>query len=578
MERNHSANYLPFFFMLTAVICVIFICPRTIYAYSSDIRIGLESKYKDVDSVKITAKTIEVGYDKGIAGYIKGSGSFTAEVVNDGFVKYNESYNDFDAANAAAVSKKSAGVNAIAALVENGKWTVYARSSNPSSDAARLGGIAMQPNTRRVQISDNGNALMVFENALGFGQLNDADSETTALGTQKYRGHIELNRHTGKRITVVNVVTLDEYLYSVIPSEFPSKWSNEAMKAQVVATRSYTVTRLGVHKELGYDICDTTNCQVYLGAGNEAATTTQAVKDTTGQILIHNGGAINAVYFSSSGGVTDDSENVWANAEPYLRSVKEITEFEPKQWTRTFTLSELTDLANKNKANIGSVQGVSITTSDNGRVQSMTLTGSSGNKTYKKEEIRSFFSPSAGGMLESRNFRLAGYPAPNITQVQSTGAPQGTPTTVTQGSAQSTSAGLYATNGTQTVSLQANGLYVVNSFSQIVQISGGIAVDKSGNSVDIATAANAAAQQAGTQNTGAQSSGAISATVSGTYTAPTGGSGTQSVSGKNVVLTGNGWGHGVGMSQRGAEGMAQMGYNYMQILQHYYTGTQIQQL
>ena len=137
-----------------------------------------------------------------------------------------------------------------------------------------------------------------------------------------YRGFIEVKLNSSGQLTVVNVVTLDDYLKGVVPAElapsvFPEK---EAIKAQALAARTYVLKRYGEFEEDGYDICATPACQVYGGFGVEHRMSSDAVDETTNEVLTFDGNLIEALYTSTCGGRTENSENVFSFAHPYLVS------------------------------------------------------------------------------------------------------------------------------------------------------------------------------------------------------------------------------------------------------------------
>lgn len=119
-----------------------------------------------------------------------------------------------------------------------------------------------------------------------------------------------------------NEVGLEDYVCGVLGSEAYASWPLEALKANAVAIRSYTLYSLGKHGT--FDLCDTIHCQVYRGLPEEAVFRT-AVTATAGEILRWQGAPINAVYHSSSGGRTRNNEEVWVGTPlPYLRSVEDF--------------------------------------------------------------------------------------------------------------------------------------------------------------------------------------------------------------------------------------------------------------
>lgn len=120
------------------------------------------------------------------------------------------------------------------------------------------------------------------------------NNDVVNLTKSKYRGEIAMYVNNST-ITPINFVDMEQYLYSVVPSEMPGSWSVEALKAQSVAARTYTTSSLGKHGV--YDLCDTVHCQSYNGINNEYPNSTTAVQGTAGKRLYSNNKLIDAVYF-----------------------------------------------------------------------------------------------------------------------------------------------------------------------------------------------------------------------------------------------------------------------------------------
>ncbi|MDD5080157.1 MAG: SpoIID/LytB domain-containing protein [Candidatus Omnitrophica bacterium] len=137
---------------------------------------------------------------------------------------------------------------------------------------------------------------------------------------RSYRGQIEVNVIPAG-LSVINKVSLEEYLYSVVPSEMPASWPKEALKAQAIAARSEALTKLGRHKNEGFDFCPEVHCQVYAGVENESPNTNQVVDETRGLFLTYKGKPVDAIYSSCCGGNTQD--NIFSSKEdfPYLCGV-----------------------------------------------------------------------------------------------------------------------------------------------------------------------------------------------------------------------------------------------------------------
>lgn len=166
------------------------------------------------------------------------------------------------------------------------------------------------------------------------------------VGDRSYRGVIEIFGNARHTLTVVNELPLEDYLLGVVPNELsPATFGQlEALKAQAVAARTYAVKNLGQSKQDGYDICDTDACQVYMGAGTEDPASTDAVHDTSGIVATYNGQPITALYSSTCGGRTESAENIFDEKLPYLVSVScEYKHPEPKPFSSTRVISDYED-------------------------------------------------------------------------------------------------------------------------------------------------------------------------------------------------------------------------------------------
>lgn len=149
-------------------------------------------------------------------------------------------------------------------------------------------------------------------------------------GSTGYRGSFEISKVDG-RLLIVNELLLEEYLYDVVPSEMPSSYGIEALKAQAVCARSYAYNQIlyNGYAQYGAHVDDSVSYQVY---HNVASTdeTVRAVKETCGQVAMYEDGVIDAYYYSTSCGVTTDA-GIWESAEekPYIAShtVNEANEY-----------------------------------------------------------------------------------------------------------------------------------------------------------------------------------------------------------------------------------------------------------
>jgi stage II sporulation protein D len=200
-----------------------------------------------------------------------------------------------------------------------------------------------------------------------------------------YRGRVLLVPDAGG-LTAINWVELEEYLYSVLGGEMPTSWPQEALKAQAVAARSYALYRREKSQTSLYDVDGTTASQVYKGLAAEAVSTQTAVNSTRGQVLVYGNRVIEAVFHSSSGGQTENVENVWQNPLPYLRSVPDFDQDAPVfRWSETLSLEQF----QQRVTGIGRLQSaVAESTSPTGRIMTMRLQGSEGSRVLTGNELR----------------------------------------------------------------------------------------------------------------------------------------------------------------------------------------------
>ena len=156
------------------------------------------------------------------------------------------------------------------------------------------------------------------------------------INGRPYPGKIELR--PGNAVGFFNHTGLEDYVAGVLAGEVYAHWAPAALQAIAVAVRSYTLFNLNRHGE--FDFCDQVHCQKYLGLPHDPAFSS-AVGATRGEVLTWEGRVINAVYHASSGGFTQNNEDVWeGEALPYLRGVEDFDQNGEKyHWQESFFFS-----------------------------------------------------------------------------------------------------------------------------------------------------------------------------------------------------------------------------------------------
>ena len=190
----------------------------------------------------------------------------------------------------------------------------------------------------------------------------EARSGTLRVEGRLYRGTIEVHRTAAGRVTAIDELPLEQYLYGVIKGEIDPHWPPEAVKAQAVAARTLAVERIEeAHAAVtGYDLAATTDAQVYLGVAGEDPAAIAAVDATRGLLVTYDGRPIFAAYHSNSGGHTEDSENVWGTAYPYLRGVADPYAMSAPgvSWTAAVALSTLASSLTRGGVPVSALDGV----------------------------------------------------------------------------------------------------------------------------------------------------------------------------------------------------------------------------
>jgi stage II sporulation protein D len=149
------------------------------------------------------------------------------------------------------------------------------------------------------------------------------------LGTATFRGAIAVQKGSSGKLQAIDAVGLEDYLRGVVPSEMPSSWPAEALKAQAVAARSYALAQRATGRE--YDLYADTRSQVYLGVSAEKPSTSAGIDATAGRVLLYKGQVATALFSSSSGGRTAAQAEAFAGAKgaDYLVSVDDPYDASP---------------------------------------------------------------------------------------------------------------------------------------------------------------------------------------------------------------------------------------------------------
>ncbi|MBO4326562.1 MAG: SpoIID/LytB domain-containing protein [Clostridia bacterium] len=171
------------------------------------------------------------------------------------------------------------------------------------------------------------------------------------LSAARYRGYFDVHRYQGGKLVLVNDVDVEDYTLSVVPAEMISgsasswSWRKEGLKAQAILSRTsaYTYVISGKMTQYGFHMDDTTNYQVYGGYTNssgepgETNNTTMATRETAGLVLSYKGSIVEEVFYhSNSGGYTESPDAVWGGEQEIFVAIPDPWTV-PALWTREYT-------------------------------------------------------------------------------------------------------------------------------------------------------------------------------------------------------------------------------------------------
>ena len=340
-------------------------------------------------------------------------------------------------------------------------------------------------------------------------------SEQTWFKGYKYYGGFEYNRVSGNNMNVINVVGLTDYVKGVVPYEVSVSWPVEALTAQALCAKCYTIKSLGKHKAKGFDLCNTTDCQMYCGTNKATDISDAAVEEPEGLFVLYDGEICTTYYHASSGGYTEDAGNIWGKDIPYLKAVEDTYLESMRPFSCTLELEDISWILQAKGYIDCDVEDMYVSKySDVGNVLALTVELENGtSKTFTGDRARTALNSATKGVtIGSHRYTING------------------------GSSEAT----VNINGTQ---VGLNDLYAQGD-------------GKKAKSIDV-------------------EDGLVALTANGiqeiTITEPAKQENKDGV----YVITGTGSGHNIGLSQEGAKSMANAGFTFEEIIEFYFTDAEV---
>ena len=381
--------------------------------------------------------------------------------------------------------------------------------------------------------------------------VHSSDPRGIWLGQRRYGGVVHLMVRDG-RIQAVNHLGIETYLASVVGSEMPEAWPLAALQAQAVAARTYALRQRG--RKGAFDVKATVASQVYQGLESATPRTREAVNTTRALVMVHGGKLINAVFHSSSGGATEPSGEVWRHQLPYLVSVRDHDQQSPvHRWQKHFDARQLRAAFRET----GGLQELDVLqTSSTGRLRSVRVKGPAGALVLSGSELRQRLGlkstmVSFNWLAQAGRSDIPGasHRSRRVTPLER--KQSALPGPVSTGPVSTGPALIGLWRDTATGSAQAASPSAV-PFRAPVEMGGqGFALLVPPPPLPPSTTPSFKPLRA---------------------TRPIS---TLPRPGMVLEVQGQGFGHGVGMSQWGARGLAEQGADFRQILEHYYRGVTI---
>lgn len=375
---------------------------------------------------------------------------------------------NFETAEDAANQWRSQGILVEIAQPTN-RWQVWARRdvySNPVVRRLLLQTIQAQGvRTAYIDTKVIDRVPKVFwaVNGLGYNRTNveiSAGRNLIRINTGKtersaklYYGSLKVQPNSYGNYTLVNQVPLETYLRGVVPYEIGAGAPSAAVEAQAIIARTYALRNLRRFEVDGYELCADVHCQVYYGLQGATANTDRAIAATRGLVLTYDNQLVDALYSSTTGGVTASFNDVWNGADrPYLQSILDATKnvwdrsryslaeeqnvrrfislkqgFNEEQerlfrWRYESKLPDITEQLQKYLrskkhplANLQTIQKMEVVErAESGRILKMNVHTDRGIVELHKEEVRSAFKPPRSSFfyldpVKNQNQELIGY-------------------------------------------------------------------------------------------------------------------------------------------------------------------------
>ena len=539
-------------FFIAITIILVGLNTSTVNAKGEDydskyIRVGIQRNVPSKSSIKLSGNGFAIGVENGNISELltTNSQNIVAKIKDFSYhIELSEGFTSYSKALEKTKKLRSSKVESYVVYKQGfkvwiGEFTSESSAKTYLSNTAALKSestiVAKNEHLTSIENSSNNERILSFDrNQKIYIKSMKLVDDTTTVETKRYRGYIGFvnNKST---LAVVNYIKIGDYLKGVVPREMQASWNIEALKAQAVSARNYTLRNLNKHNSLGYDLCDSDNCQVYDGYNIEHPNSNKAVDDTKSKVLKYKGQIAEILYYSSSGGYTANNENAWSGSRiPYLRGKEDPYSIDTpfSNWTYTMTKEQASKILLTKGYDVGQI--ISLETkknSPNPRVVELKIKGTKSTAILPRETVRAVFGygnvKSTNYIIESQGDPIEEPEEPIISN--DVYVISGNDSSVKKASIDKLS--VLTPQGVKKLDSNLEKVFISNGVDMISKDTKGLRPSNSMQPMSLED---------------------------------------------NITFIGDGWGHGVGMSQYGALNMAKAGQSYTQILEFYFTGTNVE--
>lgn len=396
----------------------LFLAIPTQAASTNYIRVGLVKNYSEQNNLTISTKKIYIGYCKnnsfnttsGI--HLTSRNGFSFVPQTGYFFISKQSFSRYETVSEIVSCFKSMHIPAYSAMIGENEWKIYIGGSDDKKAVSEL----FEEINKKFGLSfgelkkNNGHRYLLtggFGNFLVDGgphsmypqivseEQNKNKIKTIRVGHTEYRGRIEIGCYRDSdKLTAVNIVSVEQYLYGTLPNQIDPIWPTEVLKAQSIITRNNTVHKASFLADSnindGYSLTDNEQTQTYSGYANENEYTTDAINATKNTLIFYKDRLIPLPFCQNNGGYIENSFRAWHIKTDYLKQKKD--KYTPESnWKIEYTSEQLQIKLEQSYPNIGKIQDIEIlsTLKKSNRVSYLRLVGENHTLILQNELIYS---------------------------------------------------------------------------------------------------------------------------------------------------------------------------------------------